>query len=45
MRDLVHYHGDQGAACEFNLRDVLRWCELIKNGGGNLVVNQVTRSK
>eukprot|EP00767_Chilomastix_cuspidata_P002703 gnl/Chilomastix_cuspidata/2822.p1 GENE.gnl/Chilomastix_cuspidata/2822~~gnl/Chilomastix_cuspidata/2822.p1 ORF type:complete len:4926 (+),score=474.49 gnl/Chilomastix_cuspidata/2822:1812-14780(+) len=29
------FFGEQGAPWEFNLRDILRWCDLIENGAVN----------
>ena len=34
--DIVGYHGSSGALWEFNLRDILRWCELIVKCGGKV---------
>ncbi len=33
---MCHMGDIQG--CDFNLRDILRWCELISNGGGDYKV-------
>ena len=34
--DIVGYHGSSGVLWEFNLRDILRWCELIVKCGGKV---------
>ena len=34
--DIVGYHGSSGTLWEFNLRDILRWCELIVKCGGKV---------
>ena len=34
--DIAGYHGSSGVLWEFNLRDILRWCELIVKCGGKV---------